>query len=193
MTQSPAAKSLGFTVWTAIAVGLLGVLLLCTSWGDFLVRASFDYSAFFHHQQVTNSVLLIEMDTSAYSDLHQTRGQPWDRSLHTKLLDQLTRDGNSLVIFDILFATSRGPEIDKEFQEAIKRHPGVVLLAGLAEPSRPGIVMSQALLPLESLRGPTTLWGIGQTEWDVDGVVRKIWEHTEIVKLPPTHSSMLTG
>ncbi len=53
---------------------------------------------------------------------------PWPRSLHADLLDRLTTDGASVVVFDVLFSepSGRGPEDDQRFVEAIKRSGNVV-------------------------------------------------------------------
>ncbi len=43
------------------------------------------------------------MDNEAFDQFHQVRGQPWDRSLHVRLLNRLADDGCALVVMDSLF------------------------------------------------------------------------------------------
>ena len=60
-----------------------GLVLWLTPLGDFWTNTSYDYLFRFGNRPVTNAVTLILMDNAAFDQFHQTRGQPWDRALHT--------------------------------------------------------------------------------------------------------------
>lgn len=164
----------------------LGLVLIHTRWGEPWVRASYDHSTRWWARSTTNRPVLIEMDSSAYAALQQTRNQPWDRRLHAGLLQHLKRDGNRVAVFDVLFANQREPGEDEALREAIREHGGAVLLAGLTEPSRPKTFISQVILPHPRFREGISRWGIGQVEWDEDGVVRRHWSHAS----PTSHPSL---
>lgn len=69
---------------------------------------------------------------------------PWSRATHAKLLDILKRNGAKVAAFDIIFSeeSSRGPEDDIAFSEAIKRFGKVVL---------PQVVVTKTELDLETM------------------------------------------
>src|SRR5262249_17253350 len=99
----------------ASLVAICGLLLWKTSVGEPWVDASYDYMFRFGSQRVTNSVVLIMMDNEAYQHFGQDREHPWDRALHARLLDKLTDDGASLVVFDCIFRApqSQDPNADE--------------------------------------------------------------------------------
>ena len=54
---------------------------------------------------------VVYMDNPSHDELHQPENAPWDRSLHAKLVEQLTAQGARTIVFDILFtepAPTRG-------------------------------------------------------------------------------------
>ena len=90
----------------AVLVAFCGLMLWKAPVGEAWLNASYDYLFRFGARAVTNKVALILMDNEAFDQFHQTRGQPWDRGLHARLLDKLADDGCPLVIFDSFF---KGP------------------------------------------------------------------------------------
>ena len=91
--------------------------------------ASYDYLFSFGTRTVTNNVVLVLMDDSAYSELKQSRDpdNPWDRSLHTQLANKLADDGCPLVVFDVFFLQARDSQKDAELASALKRLNKVAL------------------------------------------------------------------
>jgi len=71
--------------------------------GERWVNLSYDYLFRFNPRSVTNNVVLILMDQDAHAQLHQVRGEPWDRGLHAELLKRLAADNCPLVVFDSFF------------------------------------------------------------------------------------------
>ena len=82
-------------------------MLWATPLGEPWLNASYDYLFRFGAHAVTNRVTLILMDNEAFDQFHQTRGQPWDRGLHARLLNRLADDGCALVVFDSFFSSNR--------------------------------------------------------------------------------------
>src|SRR5262249_30292729 len=97
---------------------LCGLVLWGTSSGEGLVNASYDYLFRFGTRTVTNKIVLVVMDNRSFANLHQVRGQPWDRALHAKLLNQLADDGCPLVVFDVFFERTNEPATDKALAAA---------------------------------------------------------------------------
>jgi len=80
---------------SALGAGLVvvaGILLWHFSIGLPWSRVSYDYLFRFGSGTVSNNVVLLQLDSEAYDHFRQTRGQPWDRRLHTKLLNRLADD-----------------------------------------------------------------------------------------------------
>jgi CHASE2 domain-containing sensor protein len=159
----------------ALAV-LCGLLLWRTSPGEPWVNASYDYLFRFGRHATTNRVSLILMDSAAFNQFHQTRGQPWDRALHAQLLNRLADDGCKLVVFDSFFRAPRDPVSDAQLAAAMRRQRGVVLMAEQSPVLHPDLAGAQPILPDDFfLNASGTNWGVAWLDPDLDGVVRRHW------------------
>jgi len=162
----------------AVLAILCGLMLWKTPVGEPWVNASYDYLFRFGARAVTNQVTLILMDNEAFSQFHQTRGQPWDRGLHAQLLNKLADDGCPLVTFDSFFRERREPASDKALADAMRRLPRVVLMAEQSQITRPGLIGAQPTPPdamfLDAARGN---WGVANLDPDSvnDSIVRRHW------------------
>ncbi len=122
------------------------------------------------------------MDDSAYSDveLGQTRGVPWDRSLHAKLANKLADDGCPLAVFDIFFLKAGDPQKDTALAQALARLNKVVLGAKPVEIEQSGGLPMQVIMPIpEFLAAAKTNWGVGKADpppdTDLYKYVRRHW------------------
>jgi CHASE2 domain-containing sensor protein len=157
---------------------LCGLMLWQTPLGDSWVNASYDYLFYFGSPAVTNNVVLILMDNAAFDQFHQTRGQPWDRALHAKLLNRLADDGCDLVAFDSFFRERRDPETDNALADAMRRQRRVVLMAEQAQVTHPTLTGVQPTLPAKLfLDAAQTNWGVAWLDPDSthDSIVRRHW------------------
>lgn len=144
--------------------------------GSWWVNASYDYLFRFGARPVTNDVVLILMDNEAFAQFHQTRGQPWDRVLHARLLDKLADDGCALVVADSFFRQGGDSKSDEALAAAMKRQRRIALMAEPAEVMHPGLVGVEPILPVgRFLEAAKTNWGMACLEADLDGVVRRHW------------------
>jgi len=154
---------------------LLGLTLWGTPLGDAWVNASYDNLFRFGSPVVTNQVTLIQMDNAAFDQFHQTRERPWDRNLHTRLLNRLADDGCALVVIDSFFP-SRDPAIDNDLAAAMQRLRNVVLMAKQSQLSHPEFAGVQPALPADLfLKSAKTNWGVAWLDPDLDAVVRRQW------------------
>jgi CHASE2 domain-containing sensor protein len=169
----------------ALAV-LVGLVLWGTPIGDWWENASYDYQFRFSSRAVTNQVVLVQMDNQAYKDLHQERydplkpgSQPWDRNIHTILLNHLADGGASLVVMDVFFIRTNDPVIDRKLAEALKRQKKVVIageIIRLANPMmNPKVEALQPIFPAEMFEEAAHNYGLAFFNQDSDFIVRKQW------------------
>jgi adenylate cyclase len=89
-------------------------------------------------------VVIVYMDEEAERRLGQPPNEPWDRTLHARLVRWLARDGARAVIFDVVFDATT--PADAEFAAALAAH-GRVFLGSTIVTNR-----DQALTADEALR-----------------------------------------
>jgi CHASE2 domain-containing sensor protein len=162
----------------AVVAVLCGFLLWQTPLGEPWVNASYDYLFRFGARAVTNQMSLILMDNEAYDYFHQVRGQPWDRGLHTRLLNRLADDGCALVVFDSFFRQPdpREPARDEALAEAMRRQHHIVLMAEQSQVTHPTLAGAQPILPSEPfLSAAGTNWGVAWLDPNLDSIVRRHW------------------
>jgi CHASE2 domain-containing sensor protein len=159
----------------ALAV-ICGLVLWRTPLGDAWTDASYDNLFRFGSHAITNQVTLILMDSAAFDQFHQTRGQPWDRALHAQLLNRLADDGCALVVLDSFFREPRDAEKDGALAAAMRRQRHIVLMAEQSQVVHPDLAGAQPALPAELfLRAAKTNWGVAWLNPDLDSIVRRQW------------------
>ncbi len=117
------------------------------------------------------NTVIVGIDQQSYDDLGQVF--PWPRRYHAKLLENLTRAGARVVVFDLIFdAPGADPEGDRAFAAAIVAHGRVVL--GVKQESLSGAVLGQRLsFPVEPLRSAAAGLGLVDRLEDGDGFTRR--------------------
>jgi len=174
-----AAASSATALGAALTV-FCGLLIWGTSLGDVWEDASYDSLFRFGAREVTNQVVLIQMDDAAYACFQQKRGERWDRSLHANLLNRLAADACPLVVLDIHFgetvpATDAERTKDKKLAEALGGLRHAVLMAEVTEPVHPQTEMAEVELPVPLFLNAATNWGVGKLNPAADGIVRRHW------------------
>lgn len=144
--------------------------------GEPWVRGSYDQLLRFGARSVTNQTVVILMDNEAFAALDQTRGQPWDRALHARLLNRLADDGCPLVVVDVFFRRAGEPTVDVALSNAIARLNQVVLAAEQAQVELRGLASARPILPFEDfLDAARNRWGVAWLDADADLLVRRHW------------------
>ena len=125
------------TVSLALLGGLFGVIVAVTPWGVQLESET--GLAMLYGLRGTRSapdqVVVVSVDTPSAQRLNQPlKPRKWDRRLHARLVDTLSRNGARAIVFDIFFDEPRGsdPEQDRLLADALRRAGNVVLYADLA-------------------------------------------------------------
>jgi CHASE2 domain-containing sensor protein len=168
-------------LWRSVPGAVLAVLCGFGLWemplGEPWVNTSYDYLFRFGARAITNQVTLILMDQEAFDQFHQTRGRPWDRGLHARLLNRLADDGCRLVVFDSFFRQPDDPARDEALAAAMRRQRGIVLMADQAEVTLPNLAGgAHPVLPTEPfLSAAGTNWGVARLAPDLDLIVRRHW------------------
>jgi adenylate cyclase len=134
----------------------------------------------FSLQQAQNS------DLSSDPRLQRLGSWPWPRSVYGELATQLFRCGASAVAIDLLFETpsSHGPDDDRRLAEALRRHPGRIVLGAQVLESRgpvAGLSVSEPLAPLRQAVGATGV-GLLNGHPDADGTLRE-WPSLQAARL----------
>ncbi len=116
--------------------GLLGVIIYLSPAGLWL-EERLGLNALFHLRGAIDApadVVVIAIDQPSASQLNLSSIKPrlWPRSLHARLINQLTEAGASAIIFDLIFDTPGDiPEYDEALAHAIKAAGRVVLVERL--------------------------------------------------------------
>jgi len=171
-----AQKRTSISLIGIIVVTFAGLALWKSVLGEPWVNASYDYLFRFSERSVTNEVVVVLMDNESFDHFGQTRGQPWDRALHVRLLNKLADDDCQAVVFDSFFSKLRDPMVDSALAEAMGRVRKVVLMAEQTEVTDRKFSAATPLLP-ESLflKAAKTNWGVAWLDPDLDLVVRRHW------------------
>ena|SRR2546423_7773658 len=82
--------------------------------GEKLQNLSYELPFLFRKSVKPTEALILYMDDDSHQRLNQGTNwfQPWHRSIHTHLIDQLTGMHPKAIVFDILFDTREDPEVD---------------------------------------------------------------------------------
>jgi adenylate cyclase len=163
-----------------MVIGL--VLFLCKVGGE-LERLSYDLPFLFRSTLSTKEIALVYLDDESARMLHQSTTDPWDRSLHVKLLDRLTRDGAKAVYYDIVFVT-RGPkpEVDQQFADAMRRNGHVILGADYSAVIENNTPQMAVIRPYGLFEDAAAGWGLAIFRHvDPDFGVRRLYCGTEDV------------
>jgi CHASE2 domain-containing sensor protein len=144
----------------AILAVFCGLALWKMPLGESWEYASYDYLFRFGARPVTNKVVLVLMDSTAYDATGQMRTQFWSRALHAQLLNKLADDGCPLAVFDVHFQSEGKAEVDEALAGAMRRHGNVVLMADVDDPKSPRLIADHVKLPHELFLRAQAKWGI---------------------------------
>ena len=185
---------------TIIAGGLLaigmGLACLRFSFGEPLMRLSYNLPFIFRSNLDTDKVILVYLDEQSAKQLHQPIDDVWNRALHVPLLDRLTRDNARLVFYDIVFdQPAADPAADVAFEDSIRRNGRVILGASLDKIQRMGGVSRQTVAaPIKPLRKAAAGWGILAFDpVDPDYGVRQIFFGTSLIPSATWKAAQVLG
>lgn len=161
----------------SVLTALAGVSLLQFPIGGSATRLSFDLPFALRGDLAATNVAIVYLDEASHRELTQPMTAPWDRSLHAKLIEQLTAQGAKAIVFDILFTDpSPNPAADDELAAAIKKS-GRVILGGNFQnrETTPGAMGRWEELPYEPFRYVAAGWGNANFLVDPDYGIRSFF------------------
>jgi adenylate cyclase len=140
----------------------LGLGCLRYSFGESLVRLSYDLPFPWRTTLDTHEIALVYLDEYSAKQLNQPLDDVWNRALHVRLLDRLTQEKARLVFYDVVFdAPAPDPAADAAFAESIRTNGKVVLGAALDIVERLGSVREERVsAPTKVLRKAAAGYGI---------------------------------
>jgi len=149
--------------------------MLATPLGEKLSRLSYDLLFALRPDVPVEDVVIVLMDEESHRVLGQPTGSPWDRTLHARLINQLTAWGAKAIAFDILFLGERDRAADARLVEAA-RESGRVVFAALMNPETPrGQLMGWRLMqPFRALADVAPL-GVAEEAAEDRAVRRHYW------------------
>jgi CHASE2 domain-containing sensor protein len=156
---------------SALATVLFGLALWWLPLGRGLVHWSFDLPTVLGPRIVPEEILLIQLNESSLTELHQSFGK-FSRTNHANLLKKLTAAPARLVVFDFHFPASEPrPEEDEALAEAIKKNGQVILASVYSQlPGYDAIGIAEP--PLSNFVAVARGWGISRVVMDTDSAIR---------------------
>lgn len=147
-----------------------------------MVRASYDALQFFPSATAPAGLSVITLEP------------PSDRAAQAALIDYLTKDGARLIVWDILLAEPKDPVQDDALAHALRRSERVLLAAEHdALIRREGVSRARTTLPVDRFLTNALDWGYAGVEQDADGVVRWIWQGTDLKESLPVIAARRAG
>lgn len=179
MTQA----RLGSVVGAVLAV-IAGALFCNDYLGQVLIRWSYDLPFSLRTPVAPTNVVIVRMDEPSHDELKLPYHQPWDRHVHARLLERLTREGARTVIFDVLFSPQAGEDVatnatvdaaTAHLASAMRAHGRVVLASHLRKEIEPGFGLRTSLEePEEILRQAAAGVGLSEMQEDEDIIIRRL-------------------
>lgn len=118
----------------------------------------------------SGKVAVVGIDDETFNSLNMS--WPFPRGVHGKLIDNLTRAGVRLIVFDVEFTESGDPTQDLLLAEAAARANNVIFAGKLVQGSGSGI-HHQRYTPIRPIMQRDLSWAYVNTSPDADGVMRK--------------------
>ena len=165
----------GGTIGALLAAGA-GIALLYLKFGLGLIHASYDLPYAVRPIVQPRQAVMVYLDDDSHQILNQPYNEPWDRSLHARMLNRLTAEGAKAVVFDIVFSNpGPDPQADEALATAIRLNGKVVLAADYvpAGYGREGVEAKQIVPPFGPFIDAAAAIGSAEINADDDLIVRK--------------------
>lgn len=141
-------------------------------WFDMLEAHTYDSLFLLRGAVVTpEEVVVVAIDEPSFGVIGKQ--WPWPRHLHAQLIEGLFQKGAETVAADIVFADRSEPSEDRSLADVIKRHPNLIIAAGIDQIDRQHFTQQIQVMPIrEFIQHPESV-GINIFPVDKDGFVRQ--------------------
>ena len=123
-------------------------------------------------------ITIVGIDEASFQDIGVR--WPWPRSLHARLIDQLTRSGALVIALDIMLPETSDPAEDRALADAIARSGRVVLAADMAYQESAQARQWIRVDPLPAFVEAGATSGLANITLDADLVVRQMPEGRDV-------------
>ena len=123
-------------------------------------------------------ITIIGIDEPSFAQVQ--RQWPWPRSLHARLIDQLTKSGALVVALDLQLSEASTPEEDAALAAAIKRAGNVVVASMMAYQESAHARLWMRIDPQDVFRKAGAVSGLAHVEQDTDQVVRRMPDGADV-------------
>jgi adenylate cyclase len=158
-----------------------GFACLRYSFGEPLTRASYDLPFLWRDTLETREIVLVYLDEQSAKQLNQAIDDKWNRELHVRLLERLTRDEARLAFYDIVFDNPASDAAGDTVLAESLHHFGKAILGATLEIVQPinGVKQERVIPPLKLLRKAAAGWGtLAFRPVDADYGVRQLFPGT---------------
>ena len=187
-------KNLGLTKWVlgsmiSLLAAVIALLLGLTSVFENLELKSYDlrFALRGEKQADDNDIVIVAIDEFSFFDLPHR--WPFPRRYYAKLIDNLTRAGARLIVFDITFSEPSEDLKDDRLLALAAKRSGRVIFAGKIghEKSNNGTLSTYVIKPVKTLLKSGSPWAFVNIDEDPDGFVRRylLFESTNDRKYLP--------
>jgi len=177
----------------SVLLALFGLAAWILPFTKGLTFFSYDLPFLFRGETRPQEALIVFMDDESRKRLNQSVEGPWNRKLHTRLLEQLFTHKARAVVFDILFdEPSKDPKVDEQFAAAIRSHGKVVLGASCHYDGGNGEPIIGRLQHAAEPLAFAAPWGVAELPADSDGAIRRHFYHEQFTNMA-THVAILVG
>jgi len=170
--------------WPALLLAIIAAIIAYGHVGDGLFRFGYDLVNALKPVRASENIVIIYLDEKSHRDFEQPPDRIWDRELHARLLERLTREGARIVIYDILFdQASSDASADGAFVDAISGHGNVILGASFQAQKNLNTIQRTISPPHDKFMNAARDWGFLILDpLDPDFGVRRINSGTETLK-----------
>ncbi|MDB6032820.1 MAG: hypothetical protein JWM16_3158 [Verrucomicrobiales bacterium] len=167
----PSSKQWIAAVSAALLCSGLGLVCLKYFMGAGLRNLSYDYLQVLRGDREASEAVLVCLDETSHQHLGQDLNKAWDRMLHAKLIERLSRAGAKAIVFDIVFSDANPDkkEADDALAAAIKKSGRVILAA---DNVARGPKRNEMVLPHEQFQDGAGAIGSDEVTASSDMVVR---------------------
>ena len=180
MLEPSAALPVKLVAGLAACVAAFFVALgFTTPWKQFELKGFDALTVASAPGQSSLPITIVAIDEASMKQIG--RQLPWPRSLHAKLIDQLSKSGALVIAFDVLFSeASNDPEEDRALADAIRRAKSVVIASDFVYQESAYARQWLRVDPLPVFTGAGATNGYAIVHLDSDLVLRRMPEGGDV-------------
>lgn len=155
-----------------LAIFIVWQILFLTEFWENLEHKTQDLLFLLRGQNpISEKIVIVEIGDDTFGVLDTQ--WPFPRDYHARIIDNLSKAGAKLIVFDIEFLESSEPEADKLLAESAQNAGNVVFSGKRIRTMHAQAVREQILPPIREITQREIAWGTVNISSDSDGFVRR--------------------